>query len=64
MRLSVGNTRDRKGRPLTVKLKGPVEPYFRAPVSEFVSGHFPAPDRFRGGVMPAQAGTHARQCLA
>jgi hypothetical protein len=34
VRLSVGNTRDRKGRPLTVKLKGPVEPYFRAPVGE------------------------------
>ena len=27
VRLSVGATRDRKGRPLTVKLKG--EPYFR-----------------------------------
>jgi hypothetical protein len=27
-------TRDRKGRPLTVKLKGAVEPYFRAPVSD------------------------------
>ena len=34
VRLSVGNTRDRKGRPLTVKLKGPVEPYFRAPVGD------------------------------
>jgi hypothetical protein len=34
VRLSVGNTRDRKGRPLTVKLKGAVEPYFRAPVSD------------------------------
>jgi hypothetical protein len=29
VRLSVGNTRDRKGRPLTVTLRGPVEPYFR-----------------------------------
>jgi hypothetical protein len=29
VRLSVGNTRDRKGRPLTIKLSGPVEPYFR-----------------------------------
>jgi hypothetical protein len=29
VRLSVGNTRDRKGRPLTIKLKGAVEPYFR-----------------------------------
>jgi hypothetical protein len=34
VRLSVGNTRDRKGRPLTVKLKGTVEPYFRAPVGD------------------------------
>ena len=34
VRLSVGNTRDRKGRPLTVKLKGVVEPYFRAPVGD------------------------------
>ena len=29
VRLSVGNTRDRKGRPLTIKLPGEVEPYFR-----------------------------------
>ena len=29
VRLTVGNTRDRKGDPLTVKLQGPVEPYFR-----------------------------------
>ena len=29
VRLSVGNTKDRKGRPLTVKLTGKVEPYFR-----------------------------------
>jgi len=29
VRLAVGNTRDRKGRPLTIKLQGPVEPYFR-----------------------------------
>jgi hypothetical protein len=29
VRLAVGNTRDRKGDPLTVKLQGPVEPYFR-----------------------------------
>ena len=29
VRLSVGNTRDRKGRPLTVTVRGPVEPYFR-----------------------------------
>jgi hypothetical protein len=29
VRLAVGNTRDRKGKPLTVKLQGEVEPYFR-----------------------------------
>lgn len=31
VRLSVGTTRDRKGRPLTIKLTGEVEPYFRNP---------------------------------
>jgi hypothetical protein len=29
VRLSVGTTVDRKGDPITVKLQGPVEPYFR-----------------------------------
>jgi hypothetical protein len=29
VRLAVGSTRDRHGRPLTIKLKGEVEPYFR-----------------------------------
>ena len=29
VRLAVGKTLDRKGNPLTVKLQGPVEPYFR-----------------------------------
>jgi hypothetical protein len=29
VRLSVGNTMARNGRPLTVKLKGEVVPYFR-----------------------------------
>lgn len=29
VRLAVGNSRDRKGKQLTVKLSGPVEPYFR-----------------------------------
>jgi hypothetical protein len=29
VRLAVGNSRDRKGKPLTIKLAGPVEPYFR-----------------------------------
>jgi hypothetical protein len=29
VRLAVGNTRDRKGRPLTIRLKGEVVPYLR-----------------------------------
>jgi len=29
VRLAVGSARDRKGKPLTIKLQGPVEPYFR-----------------------------------
>ena len=29
VRLAVGKSLDRKGKPLTVKLQGPVEPYFR-----------------------------------
>jgi hypothetical protein len=29
VRLTVGNTMDRKGRPMTMKLQGVVEPYFR-----------------------------------
>ena len=29
VRLSVGTTMARNGRPLTIKLKGEVEPYFR-----------------------------------
>lgn len=31
IRVSVGNTKDRKGNPLTMKLKGPVEPYLKEP---------------------------------
>jgi len=31
VRLSVGNTVDRKGRPLTMKVTGTVEPYLRTP---------------------------------
>ena len=27
--LAVGTTKDRSGNPLTLKLQGPVEPYFR-----------------------------------
>jgi Protein of unknown function (DUF3297) len=29
IRVQAGNARDRRGNPLTIKLKGPVEPYFR-----------------------------------
>ena len=29
IRVSAGNAKDRHGKPLTIKLKGPVEPYFR-----------------------------------
>jgi hypothetical protein len=31
VRLSVGTTVDRSGNAMTIKLKGPVEPYFRDP---------------------------------
>ena len=31
VRLTVGNTLDRKGNPMTIKLLGTVEPYFRPP---------------------------------
>jgi hypothetical protein len=31
VRLAMAKTRDRKGNPLTVKLDGPVEPFFRSP---------------------------------
>lgn len=29
VRLTVGNTLNRAGKPMTLKLQGPVEPYFR-----------------------------------
>jgi hypothetical protein len=29
VRLAVGTTTDRRGKPMTIKLQGPVEPYFR-----------------------------------
>ena len=29
IRVAVGKTLDRKGQPLTIKLTGPVDPYFR-----------------------------------
>ena len=31
IRVAAGNARDRKGKPLTIKLSGPVEAYFREP---------------------------------
>jgi hypothetical protein len=34
IRVAVGKTVDRRGRPLTVKLTGTVEPYFRSPAGE------------------------------
>ncbi len=32
VRLTVGTTNDRKGKPMTMKLQGTVEPYFRTEV--------------------------------
>jgi hypothetical protein len=29
IRVAAGNAKDRRGNPLTIKLSGPVEPYFR-----------------------------------
>jgi hypothetical protein len=29
IRVAAGNAKDRFGKPLTIKLKGPVEPYFK-----------------------------------
>jgi len=34
VRLAVGKTVDRRGKSMTVKLQGPVEPYFRGPEEE------------------------------
>jgi len=34
IRAPVGKTRDRKGNLLTIKLTGPVEPYFLTPAAE------------------------------
>lgn len=34
VRLSAGKALDRAGNPMTVKLKGPVEPYFREEPAE------------------------------
>lgn len=37
VRLAAGNAKDRFGNPMTVKLKGPVEPYFRTPAGDAVT---------------------------
>lgn len=29
VRLAVGQTTDRRGKPMTIRLRGPVEPYFK-----------------------------------
>ncbi len=34
VRLTVGKTLDRTGQPMTMKLQGPVEPYFRDDAAE------------------------------
>lgn len=34
IRVAVGKTLDRKGNPLTIKLNGKIEPYFRVPEEE------------------------------
>jgi hypothetical protein len=34
VRLAVGTTVDRRGKPMTVKLQGAVEPYFRGALSQ------------------------------
>jgi hypothetical protein len=34
VRLAVGNTLDRRGKQLTIKYSGPVEPYFRDPAGD------------------------------
>jgi hypothetical protein len=34
IRVAAGKALDRKGKPLTIKLKGPVEAYFREPKAE------------------------------
>ena len=33
VRVSVGNTKDRHGNPLTIKLTGKVEPYYKLPAA-------------------------------
>ena len=34
IKVAAGKTRDRKGNPLTIKLKGTVEPYYRAAATD------------------------------
>jgi len=34
IRVAVGKTLDRKGNPLTIKLQGKVEPFFKAPAAD------------------------------
>jgi len=34
VRVAVGRTLDRRGKPLAMKLRGTVEPYFRTPPAE------------------------------
>lgn len=34
IRVAVGKTMDRRGMPMTIKLSGTVEPYFRTPEAE------------------------------
>ena len=34
IRVAVGKTVDRRGKPLTIRIAGPVEPYFRGPATE------------------------------
>lgn len=33
IRVAAGKAKDRAGRPITIKLKGTVEPYFKAPAA-------------------------------
>ncbi len=40
VRLTVGSTLDRAGNPMTVKLQGPVEPYFRDANDEAAASGF------------------------
>ncbi len=34
IRVAAGKTKDRRGNPITIKLKGTVEPYFKDPAKE------------------------------